>query len=179
MFVLYWIPFIQMLVAHHHPWELVDQLSGTLMGHKQGKGGMQACPMNPQMIGMGAKGKWMPNTCWASTCPWPWAREACLLHMGCLAPFSSHWFHAYRLASTWLASPCTKLISAATWWEAVILLKQLVDDEVQVNAICLTTQLPSLVGSLCRGRSDGSLRCRWQKWWPSSESLLNKRLWRS
>jgi len=57
------------------------------MGHKQGKGGMQACPMNPQMIGMGAKGKWMPNTCWASTCPWPWAREACLLHMGCLAPF--------------------------------------------------------------------------------------------
>lgn len=74
--------------------------------------------------------------------------------------FWPHWFHAHRLASRY-----TKLISAATWWEAVVLLKQLVDDEVQVNAICLTTQLPSLVGSLCRGRSDGSLRCRWQKWW--------------
>ena len=37
------------------------QNAGMMMGGEQGKGGMPNMPMNPQMMGMGAMGKGMPN----------------------------------------------------------------------------------------------------------------------
>ena len=58
---------------------------GDVDGPQAGQGRNASMPHEPADDRNGCHGQVDAEPCWASTCPW--AKEACLLHMGCLAPF--------------------------------------------------------------------------------------------